>query len=122
MTRAELRREKRAKAKNPTYNLTEEQLNALVRDRLALEMKNELDRIRQEVSEDAINTAMILTLSLPMKVLMEYYWPKSYEKRIPEFTEHLLDYFADWQEGKLDILELRKDIWNLAGVKLEQER
>jgi hypothetical protein len=93
-----------------------------VRDKLATEFRAELEQIREAAADDAINTAMILMLSLPMKVLMDHYWPKSYKKRIPEFTNHLINYFADWQEGKFNIEDLRKEIWEHAGVKLEQEK
>lgn len=116
-----MRRAQKEKSKNPTYVLTEAQLDAIVREKLAVDLRAELEYIRQAAADDAINTAMVLTLSLPMKVLMDHYWPKTYPKKIPEFTEHLIDYFTDWQEGKFNIEDLRKEIWDHAGVKLEQE-
>ena len=85
MGRAERRRAQKCeqKAKTATYNLTRAQLDALVREKIS----GELDRVKQEATNDAINQAMILLLTLPLEVLMDHYWPKSYAKRIPEFTE-----------------------------------
>lgn len=76
--------------------------------------------IKEEITADAVNTAMLLMLVLPMKVLMEDYWPKSYEKRIPEFTEKLLAKYNLWIDGKLDMEEMKKELWDYAGVRLEE--
>jgi hypothetical protein len=116
-----MRRAQKEKSKNPTYNLTEAQLEALVKEKLAVEFKEELQFIRRAAADDAMNKAIVLTLSLPMKVLMDHYWPKSYKKKIPEFTKHLMQYFYDWQDGKYDIEQLRKEIWENAGVRLQEE-
>ena len=47
--------------------------------------------------EEAINTAMLLLLTLPLKVLMDHYWKKSYTKRMPEFINYVLEYYEQWQ-------------------------
>ena len=58
MGRAERRRAQKCeqKAKTATYNLTRAQLDALVREKIS----GELDRVKQEATNDAINQAMIL--------------------------------------------------------------
>ena len=58
MSRAERRRAQKCeqKAKTATYNLTRAQLDALVREKIS----GELDRVKQEATNDAINQAMIL--------------------------------------------------------------
>lgn len=71
---------------------------------------------------DAVNNAMILMLTLPLEVLMDYYWPKSYAKRIPEFTKHVLEYYERWQNGELDMDKLKEDLWEYGGVRLEAEK
>ena len=115
MNRAERRRQVREeKHKTTTYNLTEEQLNAMVRERV----DKSLADVKQEITDDAINTAMILLLTLPMKVLMDHYWTKTARKRIPEFTEHVLDYYEKWQNGEIDITDLQNDLWEYGGIKL----
>lgn len=118
MGRAEIRRGKRneQKAKTATYNLTKAQLDAMIREKIG----NELDRIKQEAMNDAVNTAMVLMLTLPLEVLMDHYWKKSYSKKIPEFTEYVLDYYAKWQNGELDMDKLKEDLWEYGGVRLEE--
>ena len=102
MSRAEMRRAAKQKNKTATYNLTEEQINILVKEKLAAHTKE----IKKEAAEEAINTAMILLLTLPLEVLMDFYWKKSYAKKIPEFTEHVLDYYSRWENGELDMEKL----------------
>lgn len=65
MSRAERRRAQKCeqKAKTATYNLTRAQLDALVREKIS----GELDRVKQEATNDAINQAMILLLTLQKK-------------------------------------------------------
>lgn len=116
MGRAEMRRARKdeKKYKTVTYTLTQEQLDKIVRDKIG----DELKRVKKEATEDAVNTAMILLLTLPLEVLMDYYWPKSYAKRIPKFTDRVIEYYERWQNGELDMEKLKEDLWNYGGVKL----
>ena len=113
---AERRRAKKLeqKAKTATYNLTKAQLDAAVREQVG----KELERIKQEAMDDAINTAMVILLTLPLEVLMDHYWTKSDAKRIPKCTEQVLEYYERWQDGELDMEELKEDLWEYGGVKL----
>ena len=95
-------------------NLTKEQLNIAVREQVG----KELERIKQEATDDAVNTAMVLLLTLPLEVLMDHYWTKTYAKRIPRFTELVLEYYERWQNGELDMDKLKEDLWEYGGVKL----
>lgn len=114
--RAAERKEQKAKVK--TYNLTEAQLQSYVRQAIEKELKNN----HEEVMNESINTAMILLLTLPLEVLMDHYWPKSYRKRIPEFTKYVLEYYERWQNGELDMDKLKEDLWEYGGVRLEAEK
>lgn len=118
MNRAERRRATREqeKAKTATYNLTQAQLDAMIQERIG----EKLRQVKQEATEETVNTAMVLLLTLPLEVLMDFYWKKSYARRIPEFTEHVLDYYEKWQNGELDIEDLKKDLWEYAGIRLEE--
>lgn len=118
MGRAERRRagKDEAKSKRATYNLTKAQLDILVKEQIGAE----LERAKQEATDTAINTAMILLLTLPLEVLMDHYWPKSYAKRLPGFVNYILEYYEEWQDGKLDMDELQKDLWEYGGVKLQE--
>ena len=118
MGRAEIRRamKNEKKTKTVTYNLTKAQLDAMVRSQI----EDELVKIRQQATDDAVNTAMILLLTLPLEVLMDHYWPKSYAKRIPQFTAYVLEYYERWQNGELDMEKLKEDLWDYGGVRLEE--
>ena len=102
------------KKKVATYNLTKAHLDSMVREKIG----EELDRVKQEATEEAVNTAMVLLLTLPLEVLMDHYWTKSYAKRIPEFTNHVLNYYEKWQNGELDVDKLKEDLWEYGGVKI----
>ena len=116
MGRAERRRTQKLeqKEKTATYNLTKAQLDVMVREKIG----DELTRVKQEATDDAVNTAMVLLLTLPLEVLMDHYWTKSYAKRIPKFTERVLEYYEHWQNGELDMEKLKEDLWEYGGVKL----
>lgn len=88
----------------------------MVRDRI----QEDLKRVKQEATEDAINTAMALLLTLPLEVLMDHCWVKTYAKKIPEFTEYVLDYYSKWQNGELDMEKMKADLWEYGGVRLEE--
>lgn len=120
MGRAEIRRSKKhaEKVKTATYNLTKEQLDIMVKEQIG----DELTKVKREATEEAVNTAMVLLLTLPLEILMKHYWKKSYEKRIPEFTNYILNYYNMWQNGELDMDELREDLWEYGGVRLEEVR
>ena len=106
MTRAEMRRAAREESKKTkTYTLTEEQIQI----------------IKQEATTKAVTEAMILLLTLPLEVLMDHYWKKTYDKKIPEFTNYVLEYYEKWQNGELDMDKLKQDLWEFGGVKLERK-
>ncbi len=118
MGRAEIRRamKNEKKARSATYNPTKAQLDAMV----LKQIEDELAKVRQQATDDAVNTAMILLLTLPLEVLMDHYWSKSYAKRIPEFTRYVLEYYEKWQNGELDMEKLKEDLWEYGGVRLEE--
>lgn len=118
MGRAEIRRamKNEKKAKTATYNLAKSQLDAMVREKI----EAELDRVRREAMDHAVNTAMVLLLTLPLEVLMDHYWKKSYAKRIPEFTNYVLEYYEMWQNDELDMDKLKEDLWEYGHVRLEE--
>lgn len=115
MNRAELRREKKKKYKTPTYNVTEEQLNLMIQQKLNEAMERKRDAIVEEVT----NQSVALMLMLPMKVLMEDYWPKSYKQKMPKFIDRTLELYSKWQDNELNMKELEEELWESAGIRLE---
>lgn len=118
MGRAERRRQQRLehKEKTATYNLTKAQLDVMIEQRVG----ERLREIHEEATNEGVNTAMILLLTLPLEVLMDHYWTKSYAKRIPEFTNYVLEYYTRWQNGEIDMEDLKRDLWEYGGVRLEE--
>ena len=118
MSRAERRRTARneKKAKTATYNFTEDQLQNAITDIIG----KQIEEAKAEATDDAVNTAMILMLTLPLEVLKDHYWTKSYEKKLPGFVDHVLEYYRRWQDGEIDIDDLKKDLWEIGGVRLEE--
>ncbi len=61
MGRAEMRRQKRAdQKKQKVYTLTQAQI----------------DKLKADATEEAVNQAMTLMLTIPLEVLITDYWPK----------------------------------------------
>ena len=120
MGRAELRRAEREKRKSETvtYNLTRAQLDAFVHEQIGYKIKE----AKEEATSEAINQAIALLLTLPLEVLMDHYWPKSYAKRLPGFVDKVIEYYEMWQDGKLDMDKMKEDLWQYGGVRLEPEK
>lgn len=117
MTRAEIRRSQREKnkAETATYNFTQAQLDTMIQELVGKKLKES----KKEIYEQTVNTTLALLLGLPMKVLMDDYWKKTYKKRLPEFIDKLLAYYEMWQDDKIDISELNNELWDIAGIRLE---
>lgn len=118
MSRAEMRRmqRERKKAKTVTYNLTKEQLDAMVEERINTRIRE----AKEAATYDAVNAAMTLMLVLPMEVLMDHYWQESYSTKIPEFTSYVLEYYERWMKGELDMDKMKQDLWEYGGIRLEE--
>ena len=103
MNRAERRRiaKKQAK-KEPIYYISEENLN----------------KIKQNTTEEAVNIATILLMSLPIKVMKKYYrWGS--RKRLPELAEHLCDEYQEFVNGGRDIKKERDFVFQQTGIRFE---
>ena len=120
MGRAERRRAEKAEKKSKTavFNFTQDQLDAAIEKGV----RERLNEIGKEAKEDAINTALALTLTIPMKVMMEHYWQNTYMKHLPEFAEHMLDVYEKWQNGEIDLNEEKDKIWEFAGLKIVEDK
>lgn len=116
MSRAEKRREKRERFKrsNATFNLTKEQLDISIENAIK-------DRL-EEIKSESVDTAMMLALTLPLQVLIDYYWTDLDERvrfeELSMFADRLVDYYEKWQNGELDIQKLTDDLWTYGGIKI----
>ena len=103
MNRAERRRTGK-KGKVAIYTLTQDQIN----------------KIKQEARDEAVEKALILMLAIPLEVLIgDGYWAKSAKRRIPKFLDDVLSLYDSWNKGVLTLEELREDLWEYGGIKLE---
>ena len=116
MSRAEYRRRRRDKEKreNATFNLTKEQIDICI-DR---GIKERLETIRNESTD----TAMMLALTLPLQVLIDYYWYDMDEvlrrEELFTFANALVDYYEKFNSGELNIQKLTDDLWRYGGIKI----
>ena len=102
--RAEIRRQqKNLQKKQKVYTLTQSQI----------------DKIRSDAMEEAVNQAMVLMLTLPLEVLITDYWTKTAYKRGQEFTQKVLDLYHRWETGEISMDDLKNDFWEYGGIRLE---
>lgn len=124
MNRAERRRQKKHDekvSKPPLYTYTPESLRGQLKWEANQEFQEKVRKIKEEATSDAINTAMTLLLTLPCTVLMEHFWQKSASKNIPKFLDMVLSYYERWQNGELNMGKLKQDLWEIGGIRLEEE-
>lgn len=116
MNRAERRRmqKNQEKVRTATYNLTKEQLDILVQEQI----KDELSKARLEGRREALDDAFILTLTLPMMVLRDFYWKKTYKKKLPKFVDYVMEYYEKWLNGEIDMDILKEELWKYGGVRI----
>ena len=117
MDRAGKRRAKKEenKKKTATYNLTKAQIDR--------EIEKSIGKKLEDIKMESTDAAMILTLTIPIKVLVEYYWKYLSREELKEetsiFAERMVDYYESWQNGEIDILKLKNELWDLTGIKIE---
>ena len=101
MNRAERRRmQKKQNKKEPVYNISQQNLN----------------KIKQNATDEAVNIATILMMSLPIKVLKEHYkWGN--KQRLPEFAELLCDAYQEFVESGRDVKQEIEFIYQQTGIK-----
>ena len=117
MNRAGKRRAEKEKCKRETstYNLTKAQIDR--------EIEKSIGKKLEEIKMESTDAAMVLTLTIPIKVLVEYYWKDLSREELKEetsiFAERMVDYYESWQNGEIDILKLKNELCDLTGIKIE---
>jgi hypothetical protein len=106
MSRADLRRsQKQEQKKTKVFTLTQAQI----------------DQIKEQAMNDAVDKVFILMLALPLEVLItEDYWMKSAKRRLPKFIDEVLSLYKAYEAGSISIEEMEEDLWEFAGVKLDK--
>lgn len=81
--------------------------------------QSDIKKIKQEATEQAVDTAMTLLLGIPVKVLKEKYgW--GMKKRLPEFCQAMLDTYDEFSGGDLTLEEFAELIYQECGVKFKR--
>ena len=80
-----------------------------------------MEDLKAQVYADAVRDSMILLLSLPMKVLSEYYWKKASPAKIQRFVDRVIDAYEKWQDDEegWTTEELKRYLWEEMGVRFE---
>lgn len=103
--------------KEPVYCFTKYQIQAMIDEAVEREMAKE----REEITRKAEHKATAIMFTVPMEVLVDHFWPKSYPRQIPKFANLLAEYYEKLQEGELNLKDMVDDLWTYAGIKLATE-
>lgn len=79
--------------------------------------EKELQRIKQEATLEALT----LMFAIPVKVLKDEYWKKSYKQKLPEFVDKMFDVYRNIESGQIDINEMKDQLWEEAGIKFTDD-
>lgn len=108
MTRAERRL---GKVKEPTYTLTQSQIN----------------QIKKDATDAAIEKAMLLTLGLPVMVIHDKF-PKlikvteSGKGRAERFADLLLDLWDSFEKEYITLDDVKQCLYDECGFTIEEEK
>ncbi len=113
MNRVERRRAaKNKKQSEATYTVSRSGLRKITNEVAVEQLK--------EARAEGMNDALILMLYFPMKVLMDHYWQDSFREKIPDFLDEIFQLYEEWQDEKIPMETIRKELWEVGGVRLEE--
>lgn len=106
MNRAQRRAAKKNKQfvqRDPVYNVKE----------------SDLSNMKSKATEQAVDMAMILLLSIPVKVMHDKYgW--GMKKRLPKLAEALIDEYQEFADGNMTLEEYQEMVYEYCGMKFEK--
>lgn len=104
VNRAERRRLEKQAKKNPAMTIK----------------ASELEAIKQNERQKALDTVLPLLLGLPVKVLKEKYnWGT--QKRLPDFADALLEAYEEFSKNEQSIEDLMKQVEKDCGIRFTDE-
>lgn len=117
MGRAELRRNKKETLKNKkTFVMTREELDK-IRNQAYQKARKELMGKTDELSEQILKMMLVI----PTNVLINDYWEKTAEKRIPKFIEDCLSLYKNWTDGAVTMEEMQELTERYGQIKLVED-
>ena len=90
---------------------------------MSRKLMREIEKRKQKIDvkrakAEAVDTAIILLMSLPVKVLHDQFgWG---EKRLGRFSEALTDAYQDFADGDMELEDLQRLVWEQCGIKFQK--
>ena len=82
--------------------------------------ESQIEMIKNEARDDAVDIAFSLMLAIPCEVLIgDGYWPKTAHKRLPQFLDDVLSLYDSFNAGVLTLEDLRKDLSKYGGIEIK---
>lgn len=102
------------------------------------EIKKSNDILKKEVSElidaevekrvaverEVVKIKMMSVMfGIPVMVLKEHYWKKTYSNsdKLPTFVDHMLRYYEKWDNGLLSTEKIEDVLWKDAGIQFDKD-
>lgn len=93
----------------------------IMRDPIISMKQSDIERIKKEAADKAIDSAMILLLSIPIKVMHEKYgW--GMKSRLPELSEAIIDEYQAFSDGDMTLEEYQEMVFEYCGVKFKENK
>ena len=93
----------------------------VVKDPIISMKKSDIERIKREAAEEATETAMVLLLSIPVKVMHEVFgW--GMRKRLPRLSDALIDEYQAFSDGDMTLQEYQDMVYEYCGVKFQKNK
>ena len=91
--------------------------SSVAKDPIISMKKSDIDRIKREAAE----TAMVLLLSIPIKVMHEQFgW--GMKKRLPRLSDALIDEYQSFSDGDMTLEEYQNMVYEYCGVKFQKNK
>jgi len=91
--------------------------SSVAKDPIISMKKSDIDRIKREAAE----TAMVLLLSIPIKVMHEQFgW--GMKKRLPRLSDALIDEYQAFSDGDMTLEEYQNMVYEYCGVKFQKNK
>lgn len=81
--------------------------------------QSDIEKLTDKSFGTAVDTAMVLLLSIPIKVMHDKYgWGA--KKRLPELAEALTDEYQNFADGEMTLEEYQQLVYEWCGVKFQK--
>ena len=77
--------------------------------------------MKKKAVTEGVDNALVLLLSIPVKVLSEKYgWTETED--LPDFVEHMINEYESFSSGDITLEEYQEFVYQNCGVKFERTR